>query len=57
MNVSAATDVFTKFADQQFSFTDCSSFVLAKETQVDEVFTFDDDFRLMGLSWPLFLKG
>jgi len=45
----AAWEIFEKYADQILSFTDCTSFVLAKQAQVDHVFAFDDDFRVMGL--------
>jgi len=46
---AAALDIFAKYDDQDFSFTDCTSFVLAKREQVDEVFTFDHHFRQFGL--------
>jgi len=46
---TAALDIFVKYDDQDFSFTDCTSFVLAKREQVDEVFTFDHHFQQFGL--------
>ena len=46
---SAALDVFAQFRDQKFSFTDCTSFVLAQSCSVDEVFAFDAHFAIFGL--------
>ena len=44
----AAWEIFEKYSDQVFSFTDCTSFVLAKRARVREVFAFDKDFAVMG---------
>lgn len=44
-----ALDIFAHYADQDFSFTDCTSFVLCQRASVDEVFAFDHHFRLFGL--------
>lgn len=46
---NAALDIFARYEDQDFSFTDCTSFVLAQREQVDEVFAFDHHFRQFGL--------
>ncbi len=46
---NATYTIFARFPDQDFSFTDCTSFVLAKREQVSEVFTFDHHFRQFGL--------
>ena len=46
---NSAIEIFARFDDQNFSFTDCSSFVLAQIEHVDEVFTFDHHFRHFGL--------
>jgi uncharacterized protein len=43
-----ATTRFERYADQDFSFTDCTSFVLAREAAVDAVFTFDHHFSILG---------
>jgi len=43
-----ATTLFERYADQDFSFTDCTSFVLAREAAVDAVFTFDHHFSILG---------
>ncbi|MCW3099755.1 MAG: putative nucleic acid-binding protein contains domain [Chthonomonadaceae bacterium] len=45
---SAAYEVFAQFRDQTFSFTDCTSFVLARSHSVDEVFAFDAHFAIFG---------
>jgi len=45
---SAAWEIFERYSDQVFSFTDCTSFVLAKRAKVNEVFAFDEDFAVMG---------
>lgn len=36
-----AWDMFKRYADQSFSFTDCTSFALMRELGIDEAFTFD----------------
>lgn len=46
---SDALDIFGQFRDQKFSFTDCTSFVLAQSRSVDEVFAFDAHFAVFGL--------
>ena len=43
-----AWEIFEKYEDQLFSFTDCTSFVIAGESKVKEVFAFDEDFKIMG---------
>lgn len=42
-------DIFQQYDDQNFSFTDCTSFVLALEHRVDEVFAFDRHSLMFGL--------
>ena len=44
-----AWDIFENYADQDFSFVDCTSFVIAKRVGVKEAFGFDDHFKTMGL--------
>ncbi len=44
----AAVDLFTKFADQQVSFTDCTSFVLMRRNRLSRAFTFDRHFVTAG---------
>ncbi len=44
-----AVKVFQRFnKDKQWSFTDCTSFVVMKELKISTVFTFDDHFEQMG---------
>jgi predicted nucleic acid-binding protein len=45
---SLASDLYRKYIDQEFSFTDCTSFILALEAGVDEIFAFDHHFNIMG---------
>lgn len=46
--LDAAWDIFKKYADQEFSFTDCTSFALMQAVHVNRVFSFDHHFRVMG---------
>lgn len=43
-----AWDLYDRYDDQEFSFTDCTSFVICSQHEVDFVFTFDSDFRILG---------
>ena len=40
----AAESLFRQYHDQDFSFTDCTSFLLPQQADVDEVFGFDHHF-------------
>ncbi len=44
----AAWEIFKKYADQDFSFVDCTSFAWLRQHPECEVFAFDDDFFWMG---------
>ncbi|MBW2707466.1 MAG: PIN domain-containing protein [Deltaproteobacteria bacterium] len=44
-----AWDIFENYADQDFSFVDCTSFAIATRGGVKEAFGFDDHFKTMGL--------
>lgn len=44
-----ALDIFVKYSDKNFSFTDCATFVLMRREGIDEYFGFDDHFAQMGL--------
>ena len=46
----AAWALFVRYADQRFSFTDCTSFALMRAMRLSEAFTFDRrDFSAAGL--------
>ena len=42
-----AYKIFKKFTDQDFSITDCISFVVLKEKRIKKVLTFDKHFKTM----------
>jgi hypothetical protein len=44
----AAMEIFKKYSDKNFSFTDCVSFAVMDKFNIYEVFTFDDHFKQMG---------
>ena len=44
-----ALDLFEKYDDKTFSFTDCISFVMMQDLGIHEAFTFDEHFVQMGL--------
>ena len=43
-----AWKLFVKYRDKDFSFTDCTSFVVMRELNLKEVLTFDKHFPQMG---------
>jgi uncharacterized protein len=43
-----ATEVFFRFADKQWSFTDCTSRVIMQRLGIQRAFTFDEHFRQFG---------
>jgi predicted nucleic acid-binding protein len=43
-----AWEIFEQYNDQDFSFTDCTSFAVMKELKLSRVFTGDDHFATMG---------
>lgn len=45
-----ALDVFTRYRDKQWSFTDCTSYVWIKRFKPDYVLSFDENFDQFGLS-------
>ena len=45
-----AWKIFEKFSDQDFSFVDCTSFVVSDRLGLKEAFGFDDHFKTMGLN-------
>ena len=42
------TELFNKYRDQKFSFTDCSSFVLMRTHRIKQAFAFDAHFLTAG---------
>ena len=46
--VERAWRIFKRFADHEFSFTDCTSFALMEELNLPTAFTFDAHFREYG---------
>lgn len=46
----ASFELFKKYKDQDFSLTDCTSFVLMKRLKVSTCFTFDAHFSQMGFA-------
>jgi hypothetical protein len=43
-----AWDIFVRYDDKVFSFTDCTSFALMERLYIDTAFAFDEDFRQYG---------
>jgi len=42
-------EIFKKYADKDFSFTDCTSFVIMEQEAISTAFTFDKHFQQFGL--------
>ncbi|RLG44449.1 MAG: VapC toxin family PIN domain ribonuclease [Thermoproteota archaeon] len=49
-DVEAAWEVFRRYKDKEWSFTDCTSYVVMKRLDIREALATDDHFRQMGLS-------
>jgi len=43
-----AWDIFERYRDKMFSFTDCTSFALMKRLQLSTAITLDSDFKIFG---------
>lgn len=43
-----AFDIFKKYTDKDFSFTDCTSFATMKQLNLNAAFTFDKHFQQIG---------
>ena len=43
-----AWDIFKKYGDHSFSYTDCTSFALMKQKKIPRAFAFDKDFKIFG---------
>jgi len=46
---SAAWEIFTRYRDKSFSFTDCTSFSLMKRLGIASAIAIDDDFKAYGI--------
>ncbi len=52
-NWNGAWQMFQQYDDKDFSFTDCTSFVVMRELHLADAFTFDHHFEQMGFRmWP-----
>ena len=47
---TAAWQIFEQYADQEFSYTDCTSFAVMRVLKLTHVFTGDGDFATMGFT-------
>lgn len=47
-DIRRATDVFFKFRDKRWSFTDCTSLVVMERLGITRAFAFDEHFRQFG---------
>ena len=45
-----ARRIFERYHDQEFSFTDCTSFAICQDAGIQEAFALDSDFRIFGLN-------
>jgi predicted nucleic acid-binding protein len=48
-----AWKVFTRYSDKDFSFTDCTSFIVMKQLRLTDVFTNDRHFEQIGFAFLL----
>jgi predicted nucleic acid-binding protein len=48
-----AWELFKKYEDKDFSFTDCISFVVMKKFNITTVFTFDEHFKQIGYGFKI----
>ena len=46
----SAWQIFLDYDDQEFSFTDCTSFALMRLKNIQDAFTFDGHFQTMGFA-------
>lgn len=45
-----AWEIFTRYRDKSFSFTDCTSFAIMERLKLDSAVAIDDDFRAFGMN-------
>lgn len=48
-DLQAGAEVFDRFTDKQWSFTDCVSYAVMERLGVKRAFSFDDHFRQFGI--------
>ena len=48
-----AWELFKKYKDKDFSFTDCTSFIVMKKFTVNTVFAFDEHFKQIGYGFKI----
>ncbi len=46
--INKAWDIFEKYSDKSFSFTDCTSFAIMETFRINKAFTFDNHFEQYG---------
>ena len=47
-DLNAAWQIFERFRDKEWSFTDCTSYVLIERLSISTAFAFDEHFRQFG---------
>lgn len=47
---SKAFEIFKDFTDKNWSFTDCTSYIILKKRNIDKILTFDHHFKQMGFT-------
>lgn len=45
-----AWEIFTRYRDKNFSYTDCTSFAIMQRLKIDSAVAIDEDFRAFGLN-------
>ncbi len=50
LDENRAWEIFTRYRDKSFSFTDCTSFAIIQRLKIDSAVAIDDDFRAFGLN-------
>lgn len=50
VDLERAYEISNKYADQDFSFVDCTSFAIMERLKIPRAFSFDEDFLIVRLS-------
>lgn len=48
LDLAKSWEIFKKYSDKEWSFTDCTSFVVMERLGIQKAFAFDDHFRQFG---------